>query len=209
MRMKITMNERELIELKKNLDFLQKAYNLLSEKRDYLLARLRGEILNAQKQREKINKGLEKAFLSLAYANMDIGIDEIEEIALTSEEKIKFELKEQSIMNVIIPIISIISEKVIFPEYGLFLVSHHLDEVVNEFLKVLKDLVYLASIESTVYRIANELKKTQRRINALENILIPDHQETINFLEDQLEEFQRDEITTIKIVKEYLEKEVE
>ena len=205
MRMKIPLNERELIELKKNIKFLKQAYELLNEKRDYLMVKLREEIFDAQELRDQVNDKLEKAFMLLSQANMDIGIDDIEEIALTAETILEFELKEQSIMNVIIPVISIIKDKEPFPDYGLFLVSHYLDEVIKEFSKILKDLVFLATIESAIYRIANELKKTQRRINALEHILIPDHQETINFLEELLEEHERDEITTIKIVKEFLD----
>ncbi|MFX1451595.1 MAG: V-type ATP synthase subunit D [Promethearchaeota archaeon] len=207
MRMKVPINERELLELKKNIGFLEQAHELMIEKRDYLMVRLREEIFDAERIREEVNKNLERAFKLLAQANMDIGIDDMEEIALTSEELVKFELKEQTIMNVIIPIISIIEEKDFFPDYGLFLVSHYIDEVIREFSKIFKDLIYLASIESAIYRIANEIKKTQRRINALEHVLIPDHQETINFLEEQLEELERDEIITIKIVKEYLEQD--
>ncbi|MHA1301897.1 MAG: V-type ATP synthase subunit D [Candidatus Helarchaeota archaeon] len=205
MRMKVPSNERELLDLKKNVDFLHKAHELLNEKRDYLLIKLKEEIFDAKPIRKKVNEELKKAFTALAKANMDMGIDDVEEIALTAEPKLKFELKEQSIMSIVIPSISIIEEKELLPDYGLFLISHHLDEAVREFLKVLKDLVYLSGLESAIYRIANEIKKTQRRINALEHVLIPDHHETIAYLEDQLEEYERDEITTIKIVKEYLE----
>ncbi|MHA1378298.1 MAG: V-type ATP synthase subunit D [Candidatus Helarchaeota archaeon] len=205
MRMKVPTNERELLDLKKNVDFLQNAHELLSEKRDYLLIKLKEEIFDARPIREKVNKELQNAFLALAKANMDMGIDDVLEIALTTEQKLKFELKEQSIMGIVIPTISIIEEKKLVPDYGLFLISHNLDEATREFLKVLKRLIYLSGIESAIYRIANEIKKTQRRINALEHVLIPDHHETINYLEDQLEEYERDEITTIKIVKEYLE----
>ena len=61
--------------------------------------------------------------------------------------------------------------------------------------------VVLAEVENSVYRLANEIKKTQRRANALKNIIIPQFEQTVKFISDALEEKEREEFSRLKVIK--------
>ena len=59
----------------------------------------------------------------------------------------------------------------------------------------------LAGIENSVYRLATAIKKTQRRTNMLENVVIPRLEENIRFISSTLEEHEREEFTRMKVIK--------
>jgi V/A-type H+-transporting ATPase subunit D len=63
----------------------------------------------------------------------------------------------------------------------------------------------LAELKVSVMRLAGEVKKTIRKVNALEKIAIPNLRDTVSFIENSLEEYERDMLTLMRIVKERLE----
>ena len=79
------------------------------------------------------------------------------------------------------------------------------DEVVGCFCDLLKEIDKLAETENALLRLAREVKKTQRRVNALEKVFIPDYNETIDFITSSLEEKERDEFVIMKMIKSRLE----
>jgi len=76
-----------------------------------------------------------------------------------------------------------------------------LDEASAAFRKVLDSVPQLSELITSVWRLAGELRKTQRRVNALEHIFIPDYEETIAFIESALEEREREETFRLKRLK--------
>ena len=75
------------------------------------------------------------------------------------------------------------------------------DQAVACFRKVKEITAVLAEVENSVYRLANAIRKTQRRANALENILIPRYRETAKFITAALEEKEREEFSRMKVIK--------
>ena len=75
----------------------------------------------------------------------------------------------------------------------------------QEFLKLLEIVTRLAEVETTVMLLARELKKTQRRVNALEHIFIPDYRDTLHYIAESLESKELDSFFTNKMVKKRLE----
>ncbi|MEE1492914.1 MAG: V-type ATP synthase subunit D, partial [Massilioclostridium sp.] len=69
------------------------------------------------------------------------------------------------------------------------------------FEKAKQFTVVLAEVENSVYRLANAIKKTQRRANALKNIIIPQFEDTVKFITDALEEKEREEFSRLKVIK--------
>ena len=59
----------------------------------------------------------------------------------------------------------------------------------------------LAEVENSVYRLANAIRKAQKRANALKNIVIPDFEKTVKFISDSLEEKEREEFSRQKVIK--------
>ena len=104
-------------------------------------------------------------------------------------------------MGIVLPVVSFSYTKSCCNQYGFQDTSHCLDETVKRFYSCLEKLAKLAQIEITLWRLVNELKKTQRRANALNNIFIPEYRDTIKYLEDNLEEKEREEIFQLKRVK--------
>ena len=90
--------------------------------------------------------------------------------------------------------------------YGLQETNSMLDEAYLEFQKVKKLTAELAEIENNVYRLADAIKKTQKRANALDNILIPQFESTVKFISDALEEKEREDFSRLKISKRQKEK---
>ena len=84
------------------------------------------------------------------------------------------------------------------PPWGLLGTSLELDLARDKFLLALRQLVALAEVEIAFHRLAAELRKTQKRVNALQNLLIPQYRETVRFLESSLEEKEREALFQLK-----------
>ena len=87
------------------------------------------------------------------------------------------------------------------PDYGFASTSSALDNAFIQFHQV-KDLIrQLAEVETSIYRLAVAIRKTQKRANALEHIVIPDFDRTIRTITDALEEKEREEFVRLKVIK--------
>ena len=85
--------------------------------------------------------------------------------------------------------------------YSLYGSNSTLDEAYFCFAKVKKLTVVLAEVENSAYRLANAIRKTQRRANALKNIIIPNFEYTVKFITEALEEKEREEFSRLKVIK--------
>lgn len=92
------------------------------------------------------------------------------------------------------------------PQFGLLGTSFSLDEALRRFYDALERILRLAETERAAWHLAIELKKTQRRVNALESIFIPQYEETIRYIESRLEEAERETIFQMKLLKSRSEK---
>ena len=87
------------------------------------------------------------------------------------------------------------------PEFSLATASVLSDEVMRRFTDALDGIARLAEIENAVLRLASEVRRTQRRVNALEKIFIPDYQETLAYIAEVLEEREREQFVIMKLAK--------
>ncbi|MFQ8599548.1 MAG: V-type ATP synthase subunit D [Oscillospiraceae bacterium] len=90
--------------------------------------------------------------------------------------------------------------------YGFSDTNSQLDEAYIHFHAVKMLTARLAEIENSVYRLANAIKKTQRRANALKNIIIPRFESTSRYITNALEEKEREEFSRLKVIKAGKEK---
>ena len=105
-------------------------------------------------------------------------------------------------MGVEIPILTIEErEDHHYLHYGLRTTNSAIDKVYTKFTEVKNLTVELAEIENSVYRLADSIKKTQKRANALKNIMIPRFEETVKFISDALDEKDREEFSRLKVIK--------
>lgn len=194
-----------LIRLKKDLRFAREGYEILDRKREALT----GELVRVAKEADAIQKEvwalLQTAYDAMQKARMIMGSDHVEWAALAVNKTVDVHLKLRGIMGVAIPMIEARGEppKLLYSPGDTAAV---LDEASAAFRDVLLQVPQLAMLTATVWRLANELRKTQRRVNALQHIFIPQYENTVAFIISSLEEREREETFRLKLLKTKLTK---
>ena len=195
-----------LMAAKSSLDFSQKGFELLDKKRNVLIREMMSYVSKARKLQGQVNITFTKAYKALEAANINSGITITEDIAMSVDEAKDYEILFKSVMGVEVPKI-IFENKEIKPKYGFYRSTATIDEAMEGFNKV-KYLTYeLAEVENAVYKLAMEVKKTQKRANALQNIQIPKFEEIVKFVTEVLEEKEREDFFRLKVVKKKHRKE--
>ncbi len=188
-----------LILSKKSLGLSKLGFDLLDRKRNILIREMMALIGRAEEIQNKIDLIYERAYLALQKANIALGI--CRELALTVPIENSVNLSYRSVMGVEIPIISIeiIDDKRI--PFGLYDTNSELDKAYLRFIEVKKLTTELAEVESSVYLLADSIKKVQKRANALKNIMIPKFEKTVKYMTDALEEKEREDFSRLKVIK--------
>jgi len=197
---KITPTKANLIKSKNSLSFAKKGFELLDKKRTVLIREMMNLIESATKLQAEADEAFQEAYRNLEIANILMGPETVKEIAESIETEKDFNILYKSVMGVEVPIIKRQSST-LKAEYGFYRTSPAFDKTVLSFMKV-RDLIYeLAEIENSVYKLAMEIKKTQKRANALEKIQIPKYESTIKYIDSVLQEKEREDFFRLKRVK--------
>lgn len=190
-----------LIQTKKTLSLAQSGREVLERKRDILLRELRNSIFNAEKAREELTAALSEAYKGLKAANMAKGSETIANVALGSNKLAEYFIDSKSIMGVPVPTVKYQGQTDLKPEYGFANTNVELDKAFKQFSSVLELIASLAMAEGTTFQIANDVRRTQRRVNALNHVLIPRYRNTAKWIELVLEEKEREEFVRTKRIK--------
>ena len=189
-----------LILAKNTLALSRQGYELLDKKRNLLIREMMGMIDKASEIQKNINDTFKDAYQALQRANIMTGIEKVRDIADSVLIEDKVDVRFRSIMGVEIPLVST-QKGDNMPQYGMFLTESSLDEAYDRFKQVKNFTIELAQIENSVYRLAINIKKTQKRANALKNSTIPRYEALVRHIQEVLEEKDREEFTRLKIVK--------
>ena len=204
----IAPTKTNLLEFKAQYKFSQEGHSLLEQKREVLVMHLIEILSSIQTQRKKLNEMLAWCFEVYETMKMEIGEFELEKILKGVKSGIEIDVIQKSIMGVSIPTIRLKSAKdeAVKPTVSLSNTTPSYDEVIRT-LATVKTLIFaVAQVEMSAWKLAYEIKKTQRRVNALENIYIPETKEIIKFIQDTLEERERETFFQMKHVKNAHEK---
>ncbi|KRQ85896.1 V-type ATP synthase subunit D [Caloramator mitchellensis] len=196
----IAPTKSNLMNAKSILDFSKKGFELLDQKRNVLIREIMSLVDRANEIQSKINTTFSEAYEALQMANITMGIQAVEDIASTVPEVEEFEILFKSVMGVEVPIVRFKGEDE-KPSYSLYQTNSSMDVAFSKFQEVKRLIFELAELENSVYRLANEIKKTQRRANALENIQIPKYESIVKFIQEALEEKDREDFFRLKVVK--------
>ena len=197
-----------LIRIKKELRFAREGYEILDRKREALT----GELVRVAKEADAVQKEvwalLQTAYNAMEKARLVMGSDHVEWAALAVNKTVDVQLKLRGIMGVAIPSIEARGEppKLLYSPGDTPAV---LDEASAAFREVLLRVPQLSMLTAAVWRLANELKKTQRRVNALQHIFIPQYEATVLFIISSLEEREREETFRLKLLKVRMAKPAE
>lgn len=189
-----------LIIAQNTLHMSQQGYELLDKKRNILIKELMDLIDKATDIQNQIDITFKEAYAALQEANIELGISNVEMISYAVPEEKGVTLKLRSIMGVEIPMVSI-EEKEQRPPFGFYSTTTTLDNAYLKFEKVKRLTISLSEIENSAYRLANSIKKTQKRANALKNITIPKYKNLVSSIQNSLEEKEREEFTRLKVIK--------
>ena len=202
----VSPTRMELLEIRKKLILAEKGHKLLEEKRDALVEKFFDVIEKRNTLKKEIDEDFSNAFLSLIQAQMILGEQKVEDVSYLTLDIGDLTLDHDNIMGVKIPKIKTdditFSEK---PQYGFFETCAALDDAHTKFGKLSVKLFDLADVESNIKSLSIEIEKTKRRVNVLENTLIPKLHATIKYIEMQLEEREREDFFRRKRIKALME----
>lgn len=194
-----------LILAKNSLSLATMGYGLMDKKRNILIRELMGLIDEAKDIQSEIDSTFRAAYEALQKANIEMGINYVQEIGQSVPVDDRVKLKARSIMGTEIPLVQH-EEKPMELTYGFCNTTESLDEARLHFERVKELTIKLSMVENSAYRLANSIKKTQKRANALKNITIPHYEELSRSISNALEEKEREEFTRLKVIKRNKEK---
>jgi V/A-type H+-transporting ATPase subunit D len=193
-----------LITAKNTLSLSKLGFDLMDKKRNILVREMINLMDEARYLQSHISTTFAEAYFALQNANLTIGITNIKDIADAVEEETDIEIKVRSLMGVEMPMIKKLTDT-IQPRYGFVRTNVSLDEAYTKFEEVKKLIVILAEVENAIYRLAHNVKRTQKRANALQNIMIPKYETIVSHITNALEEKEREEFTRLKMIKSFKE----
>ena len=194
-----------LLRLKRDLRFAREGYEMLEEKRQILILELMGTVQKTKTIQKEVQEKLDAAFGALREALIRNGALRLTSDAGAPRPEHSAEVSTRALMGIYLPTISA-EHPAAGPATSLMAGNTTLDEVTAAFAGAMESIDRLAEIQNAVFRLAREVRKTQRRVNALEKIFIPAYVETLRFITDALEERERDEFIVMRKVKERLAK---
>ena len=204
----IAPTRTNLIRVRKDLRFAREGYEILDRKREALTTELVRVAREAEQVQRRVWKLMEIAYAAMRKARLTMGTNRVEWAALAANKTVDMHLKFRGIMGVAIPVIEASGEP---PEmlYSLGDTNSALDEAAANFREVLMLTPELSMLVTTVWRLAGELRKTQRRVNALQHIFIPAYEAMVSFIVSSLEEREREETFRLKWLKSKLSKQAD
>lgn len=189
-----------LILAKNSLALARLGYGLMDKKRNILIRELMNLIDEAKDIQSEIDATFTAAYQALQQANIELGIHYVQEIGMSVPVEDSIRIKVRSIMGTEIPLVQHEAPP-LTPTYAFGDTTQSLDEARMKFEKVKELTIKLSMVENSAYRLATNIKKTQKRANALKNITIPSYETLTKNITNVLEEKDREEFTRLKVIK--------
>jgi len=192
-----------LMRLKDELRFAETGRELLDQKRNILVMELLSLVDQAVEYEGRVDAALAKAYEALEDAVMAMGRLRVGAMASAMDVRSSIALRQRRVMGVALPVVET-GFDYHGPYYSPLETSVGLDVAAASFREALSLLGRMAELRVSVARLAREVRKTIRKVNALEKIAIPDLQETLHYIRNRLEESERDMFVLMKTVKDRL-----
>ncbi len=200
----VAPTKTNLLKLKQELQFARQGHELLDQKRNILVIELLNLVDQTVDYQSRVEKALAEAYRTLEEAVLRMG--KLKAAALSGAINIEsgISLKQRRVMGVRLPVVeTVFAEHP--PYYSPMGTSFWIDRSVSEFKEALQVMGRLAELKISVIRLASEVRKTIRKVNALEKIAIPQLEEDLTYVRNRLEENERDMFALMKLVKNRLQ----
>lgn len=199
----VSPTKANLMSAKKSLALAKIGYSLLDRKRNILVRETMGLIDSAKDIQGQIDRSFQEAYKALENANITLGL--CDELASAIPIENGLSISSRSVMGVEIPTVTLDPTSQMKNYYGFYSTNTLLDEAYFKFDRVKKLTAQLLEIENSVYRLASAISKTQKRANALKNIVIPRFKSQVSTISESLEEKELEEHSRLKMIKKQKE----
>ena len=200
----VAPTKTSLIRIKSELQFARLGYELLDQKRNILILELLTLVDQAADMQERVDKALTEAYRALEEAVLRMGKLKVVSLASAVNIEVDIKIKQRKVMGVQLPVVETQFEEHA-PYYSPLGTSFWIDTSLTRFKETLQLMGHMAELKISIMRLAREVRKTIRKVNALEKIAIPDLDETAAYVQNRLEESERDMLILMKMVKKRLE----
>ena len=200
MAMMIAPTKSNLMKSKSSLQLSKKGYELLDKKRNVLIKEMMEYVDKAKQMHNDIYDVITQAYAALQKANITLGVKNVEDISYSIPNNENYDVLLKSVMGVDIPTIKYEVSN-ITPTYGFYTTCVSLDEARKQFNEVKYKVYELAEVENSIFKLAKEIEKTQKRTNALQYIQIPKYREQVKYIQDELEQKEREDFFRLKRLK--------
>lgn len=200
----IAPTKTNLLRLKGELKFARLGYDLLDQKRNILVLELLNLVDRTMDMESKVETALAEAYRNLEESSIAMGKLEVMSLQSAINIETRISIRRRKIMGVRLPVVETsYTERP--PFYSPMGTSAWIDSALVAFKQALALMGRFAELKVSIMRLAREVKKTIRKVNALEKIAIPDLEETVRSIQSRLEESERDAFVLMKMVKARIE----
>lgn len=202
-RLNVAPTKSNHLALRQQLEFAQNGFDLLEQKRQILVYELMSRLGRAKDLERRVAEALAPAYAALKQTTLDIGSAALDRAVLAVNLKHQVTFSDLMVMGLRLPKVALQAgrEQVQFGTGGT---SAQTDAAMRRFIAALPLIAQLAEIENAVVRLASELRKTQRRCNALSRIFMPEYASTIDYIASSLEERERESFVNLRMIKQRL-----
>lgn len=202
-KLSIAPTKSNLLSLRRQLAFAEEGFDLLEQKRQVLILELISRLNRARKIEQTCTEALGRAFVALQESLLGSGSRAIHRVLPGVRLAHEVNVADQRLMGIKVPRVTSQIEP---PDvqFGFSESSSNTDVAMRCFTESLPLVAELAELQNAVLRLARELRKTQRRCNALSKIFIPDYRETISWILGTLEERERESFIILKMIRNHL-----
>ena len=196
----------ELLKYKRSSQVASMVRKILDDKRKVLLKNIEEMITEATKARGGIWEPLQDVYKSVNEAYLTLGTNTVDSVAQSAPAVMEVDMKIRRVVDVKIPALTVTEKDTKSMPYGFADTNSSIDRASKQIKAMLPKICKAAEYENSIFSLAKALEKTQKLLNALENVIIPQYQSKIKFILATLEEREREEFARLKKVKAAIEK---
>ncbi|MFZ1127175.1 V-type ATP synthase subunit D [Methanoregula sp.] len=198
----------ELMKLKAQIRLAEQGRDLLRQKMDALIQEFFRILSTVSESRDELEQVSRAADLALMIAEAVDDPVTLRSASFATRRSITVDISGKNIMGVPVPVIEKkrVSKTMLERGYGIITTSARIDETAERYELELDLLIKLAEIETAMRRLGTEIQMNRRRVNALEQILIPELKSQAKYIKNAIEEREREDLFRLKKVKSIIER---
>jgi len=204
----VTATKIELFKYKRSNQVASMVQKILDDKRKVLLKNIEEMISEAQKTRGGIWEPLQEIYESVNESYLSLGVATVDSVAQSTPAVMEVQSDVKRVVDVTIPVLTVTEKDTKSIPYGFADTNASIDRGAKLIKDLLPKICKAAEYENSIFSLAKALEKTQKLLNALENVIIPQYKQRVRFILATLEEREREEFARLKKVKASMEKRV-